>query len=80
MLKKKTQKIKKQIIRLALTDELSNQYRSIRAIAQEEGLVFDPKPELLRALDRTIKEAFKELEPKKENVKDIKNVDTRQKI
>ncbi len=48
--------------RLVLTDDLSIIYDRVKSSAKANGLVYDPRPELLKAFEQSLVDAQKKLD------------------
>ena len=58
---KPEEKAKKKALKIVIPDDLYEDYVKAKTLAKKKGMVFDIKPEILKAIKKAVDEALTEL-------------------
>lgn len=58
---KPEEKAKKKALKIVIPDELVEDYMKAKKLAKEKGMVFDIKPEVIKAIKKAVQDALSEL-------------------
>lgn len=62
VIQKAEEKSKKKALKIILPDELVESYMKAKALAKKKGMVFDVRPDVIKAIQKATDEALNELE------------------
>lgn len=62
VIQKAEEKSKKKALKIVMPEELVDSYMKAKALAKKKGMVFDVRPDVIKAIQKAVDEALEELD------------------